>query len=127
MALGTLRRAAVGRSGVIVPTISRRLLTVLAPIVLAATITGCGGSSSAVELPSKGEGCKGAVTNGGKTTIPITVGNFDEGKAVFANVCVGGKGPFPFFVDTGSAGSEIDGKLAEKLELKSVGKAQVVG
>ncbi|HJZ37657.1 MAG TPA: retropepsin-like aspartic protease [Solirubrobacterales bacterium] len=127
MALGTLRGAAVDRSGVIVPTISRRLLTVLAPIALAAILTGCGGSSSAVELPSSSDGCKGAVTSGGKTTIPVTVSDFDEGKAVFANVCVDGKGPFPFFVDTGSAGSEIDGALAEELHLRGVGRAQVAG
>jgi hypothetical protein len=127
MALGTLRGVAVGRSGVIVLTISRRLLTVLAPIALAAILTGCGGSSSGVVLPSKADGCEGAVTSGGKTTIPVTVSNFDEGKAVFANVCVGEKGPFPFFIDTGSAGSEIDGKLAEELHLKGVGKAQVAG
>jgi hypothetical protein len=127
MALGTLREAAVGRSGVIVPPISRRLLTVLAPIALAVILTGCGGGSLGIDLPSKGDGCKGAVTSGGKTTIPVTVGNFDEGKAVFANVCVGGKGPFPFFIDTGSARSEIDGALAEELHLERVGKAQVAG
>jgi hypothetical protein len=67
------------------------------------------------------------MTRGGKTTIPVTVSNFDEGKAVFANVCVGGKGPFPFFIDTGSAGSEIDAGLAEELHLRKVGKAQVAG
>jgi Aspartyl protease len=74
-----------------------------------------------------GDGCKGAVTSGGKTTIPVTVSDFDEGKAVFANVCVGGKGPFPFFVDTGSASSEIDAGLAEELHLEKPGKAQVAG
>jgi Aspartyl protease len=65
------------------------------------------------------------MTRGGKTTIPVTVSNFDEGKAVFANVCVGGKGPFPFFIDTGSAGSEIDGKLADELHLEKTGTSQV--
>src|SRR6202000_138355 len=45
--------------------------------------------------------------------------------AVFANVCVGGKGPFPFFIDTGSAGSEVDGQLAEEVHLEKVGKAHV--
>jgi hypothetical protein len=78
-------------------------------------------------LPSTADGCKGAVSSGGKTTIPVTVSNFDEGKAVFANVCVGGKGPFPFFIDTGSAGSEIDAGLAEELHLEKIGKSQVVG
>jgi hypothetical protein len=76
-------------------------------------------------FPSTADGCKGAVTSGGETTIPVTVSNFDEGKAVFANVCVGGKGPFPFSIDTGSAGSEIDAGLAEELHLEKVGKAQV--
>jgi Aspartyl protease len=33
----------------------------------------------------------------------------------------------PFFVDTGSAGSEIDAGLAEELHLRKVGKAQVAG
>jgi hypothetical protein len=97
-------------------------------VALAAILGGCGGGSSRVVLPSRSDGCKGAaVTSGGKTTIPVTISNFDEGKAVFANVCVGGKGPFPFFIDTGSAGSEIDAGLAEELDLKKVGKAQVAG
>jgi hypothetical protein len=127
MALGALRGAAVDRSGVIPPTISRYLILLLALVALAAILGGCGGGSSEVVLPSKGDGCKGAVTSGGKTTIPVMVSNFDEGKAVFANVCVGGKGPFPFFVDTGSAGSEIDAGLAEELRLGKLGKAQVAG
>jgi Aspartyl protease len=127
MALGALRGIAVDRSGVIALTISRRLISLLAPLALAAILAGCGGGSSKVELPSKSDGCKGAMTRGGKTTIPVTVSNFDEGKAVFADVCVGGKGPFPFFIDTGSAGSEIDGKLADELQLEKTGKAQVAG
>jgi hypothetical protein len=81
----------------------------------------------AVELPPRSDGCKGAEIRGGTTTIPVTISNFDGGKAVFANVCVGGKGPFPFFIDTGSAGSEVDGRLAEELHLEKVGKAQVTG
>jgi hypothetical protein len=127
MALGALRSAAVDGSGVIALTISRRLISLLVPIALAAILAGCGGGSSGVELPPMSDGCKGATTNAGKTTIPVTISNFDEGKAVFANVCVAGKGPFPFFIDTGSAGSEIDGKLAEELHLEKVGKAQVAG
>jgi hypothetical protein len=127
MALGALRSAAVDGSGVIVPTILVRPSLLLALVALVAILGGCGGGSAGVELPSAADGCKGAVTSGGKTTIPVTVSNFDEGKAVFANVCVGGKGPFPFFVDTGSAGSEIDAGLAEELHLKDVGKAQVAG
>ena len=127
MALGALRGAAVDGSGVIALTILRRLIPLLALLALAAILAGCGGGSSRVELPSKSDGCKGAETSGGKTTIPVTVSNFDEGKAVFANVCVGGKGPFPFFIDTGSAGSEIDAGLAEELHLRKVGKAQVAG
>jgi hypothetical protein len=127
MALGAIRSAAVDGSGVIAPTISRRLISLLAPIALAAILAGCGGGSSGVELPPMSDGCKGATTSGGKTTIPVTISNFDEGKAVFANVCVSGKGPFPFFIDTGSAGSEIDAGLAEELHLEKVGKAQVAG
>jgi Aspartyl protease len=105
----------------------RRLASLLALVALVAILGGCGGSSTGVALPSKADGCGGAVTRGGKTTIPVTISNFDEGKAVFANVCVGGRGPFPFFVDTGSSGSEIDGKLAEELHLEKVGNAQVAG
>jgi hypothetical protein len=127
VALGALRGTSVDGSGVIALTISRRLISLLAPLALAAILAGCGGGSSGVELPSSSDGCKGAETSGGKTTIPITVSNFDEGKAVFANVCVGGKGPFPFFIDTGSAGSEIDAGLADELHLGKVGKAEVAG
>jgi Aspartyl protease len=124
MALGALRRTTVDGSGVIVPTISRRLISLLA---LVAILSGCGGGSVEVVLPSKADGCKGALTSGGRTTIPVTINDFDEGKAVFANVCVAGRGPFPFFIDTGSAGSEIDAGLAEELHLEKVGKAQVAG
>jgi Aspartyl protease len=99
----------------------RRLSPLLA---LVAILGGCGGESAGVELPPTSDGCKGAVTSDRKTTIPVTVSDFDEGKAVFANVCVGGKGPFPFFVDTGSSGSEIDGNLAEELHLERTGKLQ---
>lgn len=115
------------RAGVIVLTILRRLVPLLALLALAAILAGCGGRSSGIELPSKGDGCKGAETRAGTTRIPVTISNFDEGKAVFANVCIGGKGPFPFFIDTGSAGSEIDGKFAEELHLEKVGRAQVAG
>jgi hypothetical protein len=127
MALGALRGPAVEGSAVIALTLSRRLISLLAPLALALILAGCGGGSSGVELPSGGDGCKGAMTSGGKTLIPVTVSNFDEGKAVFANVCVGGKGPFPFFIDTGSAGSEIDAGLAEELHLQKVGTAQIAG
>jgi hypothetical protein len=105
----------------------RRLTSLLALVALVAILSGCGGVSAGVVFPSKADGCKGAVTSGGKTTIPITISDFDEGKAVFANVCVGGRGPFPFFVDTGSAGSEIDAGLVEELHLEKVGKARVAG
>jgi Aspartyl protease len=95
----------------------RRLIPLLVPIALAAVLAGCGGGSST-------GGCEGAETSTGTTTIPVTIGDFDEGKAVFAEVCVDGKGPYRFFVDTGSAGSELDAKFAAELDLKQVGKAE---
>jgi hypothetical protein len=104
----------------------RRLLSLLALVAFAAFLAGCGGSSTngppTVGLPPKDAGCEGAETDGGTTTIPVTISDFDEGKVVLADVCVGGKGPFPFFVDTGSAGSEIDARFATRLGLKKVGR-----
>jgi Aspartyl protease len=104
---------------------SRRLLPLLVLIAFAAVLSGCGGgSSTGVEPPSNSVGCKGAETRGGTTTIPVTITNFNEGKVVLADVCVGKKGPYPFFIDTGSAGSEVDGELAEELDLKTAGAAR---
>jgi hypothetical protein len=39
---------------------------------------------------------------------------------IVANVCIGGKGPFPFLVDTGDATSLVDSSLAARLHLALV-------
>ena len=39
---------------------------------------------------------------------------------IVANVCIGGKGPFPFVVDTGDATSLVDSSLAARLHLALV-------
>jgi Aspartyl protease len=71
----------------------RRLVSLLVLSSLVAILAGCGGGTSPrTGRSSKSGGCESAGIDGGTTTIPVAVGNFDEGKAVFADLCIGGKG-----------------------------------
>jgi hypothetical protein len=47
---------------------------------------------------------------GGAERIPITVSTVAGQVAELVNVCIGGKGPYPFVVDTGAGESFIDGQ-----------------
>jgi len=73
-------------------------------------------------LPSKKAGCGGATSlGGGAQRVPIKVTTAEGQVGEVVNVCISGKGPFPFEIDTGSAQSGIDTHLAARLHLADLG------
>ncbi len=101
-------------------------------LVLAATLSGPVPPKVHVEpevtfaLPSTSEGCGGATTAaGGVTRVPLTVSTVAGQTAETVNVCVGGRGPYPFVLDSGAGQSTIDAGLAKRLHLTSDGQSSV--
>ncbi len=99
-------------------------------LVVAAAVSGPGSSGVTIEpevsfaLPATSGGCHGATAlPGGAARVPITVstvaGQVDES----LNVCLGGKGPFAFVLDSGAGQSTIDAGFARRLHLAAAGPA----
>jgi len=79
-------------------------------------------------LPPTTAGCGGATALGaGAERIPITVSTVAGQVAEMANVCIAGKGPFPFIIDTGAGESIIDAHLAARLHLAHDGPLSEYG
>jgi hypothetical protein len=79
-------------------------------------------------LPPAGQGCAGAKRlPGGGTRFPVTVSTRQSQTAALANVCIDGKGPFPFVIDTGAEGSVLASSLAGKLGLPKIGAPVPIG
>jgi hypothetical protein len=79
-------------------------------------------------LPPAGQGCTGARRlAGGGTRIGVTVSTRQSQVAAIANVCIDGKGPFPFVIDTGAQGSVVTAGLARKLRLPRIGPPELIG
>ena len=80
------------------------------------------------KLPPAGQGCAGArrVAAGG-TQVPVTVSTRQSQVAAIANVCINGRGPFPFLVDTGAQGSVVAAQLAARLGLPKIGPPVLIG
>jgi hypothetical protein len=75
-------------------------------------------------LPSKAAGCGGATAlAGGAERLPITVSTVAGQVAELLNVCIGGRGPYPFVIDSGAGESIIDAHLAKTLHLAHAGSA----
>jgi hypothetical protein len=73
-------------------------------------------------LPSPTAGCRGVRRfAGGAQQIPATVSDKQGQVAVLVNVCLEGRGPYPFIVDTGASGTAVDSGLVERLGLPAVG------
>jgi Aspartyl protease len=104
------------------------IVLVVVALVLAAAVSGPSHPSVRVEpqvtfaLPPASAGCSGAtaVPAGGQK-IPLTVSVVAGQVAESLNVCIGGRGPFPFVLDTGAGQSTIDAGLAHRLQLASAG------
>jgi predicted aspartyl protease len=75
-------------------------------------------------LPPAATGCHGATAaaDGGER-VPLTVSVVAGQVAETADVCLDGKGPFPFILDSGAGQSTIDSGLAHRLNLASAGAA----
>jgi Aspartyl protease len=109
-----------------------RVVASLAALVTAAALlVGAGGSRHVhVEplvnfaLPPASAGCGGAsALGGGATRIPITVSTVSGQVAEMVNVCINGRGPYPFVIDSGAGESIIDAHLAATLGLSHVGSS----
>jgi hypothetical protein len=75
-------------------------------------------------LPPTSAGCGGAsALPGGGTRVPLTVSTVAGQVAEVVNVCIGGRGPFPFVLDSGAGQSTIDAGLAHRLALATAGPA----
>ncbi len=73
-------------------------------------------------LPPTRAGCGGALQlPGGASRIPITVSEVKGQVEELVNVCVDGKGPFPFEIDTGAGISVVASSLATQLALPALG------
>jgi len=80
-------------------------------------------------LPPSTAGCRGAVAlTGGASRVPMTVSVLKDGSAQESvNVCIDGKGPFPFEIDTGADRTTIAASLARHLGLPDSGPPITAG
>ena len=96
----------------------------LVVVAVVALFTGCDSSKPpasaarpvvpGIQLPVFEKSC--ALQPGPSSVVPIRVIR----AAIVANVCIGGKGPFPFLVDTGGATTILESSLAARLHLALV-------
>ena len=105
-------------------------------LVVAVVLSGCGSSGRGAAtvhvepnvnftLPPASAGCGGATQLAdGATRLPITVSEKAGQVAEMVNVCIDGKGPFAFVVDSGAGESIIAMRLANQLHLDHSGPAQ---
>ena len=79
-------------------------------------------------LPPTTAGCGGATAlAGGAARIPITVSVVAGQVAEMVNVCIAGRGPYPFVLDSGAGESIIDSRLAAHLQLAHNGSPTEFG
>ncbi|MGD0442105.1 MAG: retropepsin-like aspartic protease [Acidimicrobiales bacterium] len=101
----------------------------LVAVTVVALFTGCSSEPRAsvappvvpgIQLPVFEKSC--APRPGPLSVVPVRVVR----AAIVANVCIGGKGPFPFLVDTGASTTLVDSSLAARLDLDLVDGPRVV-
>jgi gag-polyprotein putative aspartyl protease/Aspartyl protease len=79
-------------------------------------------------LPPTTAGCGGATAlAGGANRIPITVSTVAGQVSEMVNVCIAGRGPYPFVLDSGAGESIIDRGLASQLQLDHDGPSTEFG
>jgi hypothetical protein len=105
----------------------------LAAVVVTGGLAGCGGSSqkkSSLEgavTPSGGHiklRTPSAVAKGERTVKLKVIATRSRATIAVIPVYIGGKGPYPFALDTGAMKSLVDSKLAADLHLRNVGQAR---
>ena len=118
-----------GRRGLLTAAIVAIAAAVLA-LALAAAVSGPRHPAVHIEpqvtfaVPPASAGCSGATAlPGGATQVPLTVSTVAGQVAESLDVCIGGRGPFPFVLDSGAGQSTIDAGLARRLHLSSAGPA----
>jgi predicted aspartyl protease len=80
-------------------------------------------ASTHLHLPSTKAGCRTtAPTQGQATSVPLAVTRGDGQVIVLVSVCIDGKGPFPFILDSGSTSSAVDAHVVRALHLPAAGK-----
>jgi predicted aspartyl protease len=126
--------------------VGRGLSAVVVMALAGAGLSACGGNSTSggnamssgpghkvigivrFQTPPVSQGCSGAKpAGGGGTAIPVTVSTRQGQVAAMANVCINGKGPFPFLIDTGADGSIVTTALAKKVGLAPIGTPIAIG
>ena len=119
----------MGSRGLLIAAIAAIAITVLA-LGLAAAVSGPRPPRVHVEptvtfaLPPARTGCGGVSgRQGGTQELPLTVSTVAGQTAESVNVCIDGKGPFPFVLDSGAGQSTIDAGLARRLHLPAAGGA----
>jgi hypothetical protein len=110
-----------------------RVALVPAGLVVGLFAGGCGGPGAPTvrvepevtfALPPATAGCAAATAlPGGGTRAPMTVSTVAGQVAELVNVCIGGRGPYPFVLDSGAGQSTIDAGLARRLHLPVSGQS----
>jgi hypothetical protein len=108
------------------------IATCVLALAAAAVVSGPGPPAVRVEpevqfaLPPTSLGCSGSTQlPGGGVRLPLTVSTVAGQTAESVNVCIGGRGPFPFVLDSGAGESTIDAKLAKRLHLGEAGPSSL--
>ena len=105
------------------------IVVALVALVLAVTLSGPVPPKVHVEpevtfaLPPTSAGCGGDTPTVGVTRVPLTVSTVAGQTAETLDVCIGGRGPYPFVLDSGAGQSTIDAGLAKRLHLASAGQS----
>ena len=96
--------------------IARGAMACLVSTGLAAALASCSSppSSPAGKLPALTGGCP---VVRGTPPVPLVVTHADGGTAPYVGVCLNGRGPYPFLVDTGAPVSLVDTQLVDALQL----------
>src|SRR5215475_11386821 len=105
---------------------NRQLRRALAALAAAAALAGCSARPAAGRpeiLPTFSYDCRAPGLGArARPVIPVRAVRRGEGAFVVGGICVDGKGPFTFLIDTGSSSSLIDVRVASRLGLATVGK-----
>jgi hypothetical protein len=87
-----------------------------------ATRTTAAYTESAAVRRADAPGCHGSAATNPNDPVPVGIWHADGFNEVFVGVCIAGRGPFPFLIDSGAGVSVISQPLARLLRLPAVGR-----
>jgi len=102
----------------------RRFVTLAAGLVAAATMASCTASSrsSVGSAPvASARSCAFSTAPSGPVTISLDAAGVAGSHLVTAPLCIDGRGPFPFVIDTGQSVTTLSPTLVNRLHLQSSG------